>query len=164
MATQRRFEVMGEDIFKILNKVLGDQELLKLLKYTDKDPLSHPDLTDEEKDALLEDSVLITPNIPDDDRIEKNYLVILLKNYSVDSDNEDFKVVEISFDILCPTKCWVMNGANLRPYSIMQRIDTLFNEKNLAGIGNLNFETSNLVVISPYLAGYSMTYEHHEFN
>ena len=31
-STQRRFEVMGEDIFKIVNKLLGDQTLLKLIK------------------------------------------------------------------------------------------------------------------------------------
>ena len=59
---------------------------------------------------------------------------------------------------------WVINQKSLRPYLIMNRLDQNFNEKRLAGIGNLSFEYAERLVCSSYLAGYSLIYGHHEFN
>ena len=162
--TQRRFEIMGEDIFNIINRITKDQTLLKLIKYTDNDPLKHPDLTQEEIDEMLHKNILITPKIPDDDTDLNNYLVILLDNYTVDPVNIDFKVVEIRFDVVCPMDRWVINEKTLRPYLIMNRLDKNFNEQKLSGIGNLKFESASSLVVSPYLAGYSLIYGHYEFN
>lgn len=162
--TQRRFEIMGEDIFNIINRITKDQTLLKLIKYTDNDPLKHPDLTQEEIDEMLHKNILITPKIPDDDTDLNNYLVILLDNYTVDPVNIDFKVVEIRFDVVCPMDRWIINEKTLRPYLIMNRLDKNFNEQKLSGIGNLKFESASSLVVSPYLAGYSLIYGHYEFN
>jgi hypothetical protein len=40
MATQRRFAVMGENLFRIANKLVNNQTLCRLLKYQDMDPLN----------------------------------------------------------------------------------------------------------------------------
>ena len=162
--TQRRFEIMGEDIFNIINRITKDQTLLKLIKYTDNDPLKHPDLTQEEIDEMLHKNILITPKIPDDDTDLNNYLVIILDNYTVDPVNIDFKIVEIRFDVVCPMDRWIINEKTLRPYLIMNRLDKNFNEQKLSGIGNLKFESASSLVVSPYLAGYSLIYGHYEFN
>lgn len=164
MGTQRRFEVMGEDIFKIVEKIQQDQDLLKLIKFTDADPLSHNDLTSDEIDEMLHKNILITPKIPDTDQDKNCYLVILLDNYTVSPANQDFKSTQIRFDILCPMDRWVINSKSLRPYLMMNCIDKDFNEKSLAGIGNLSFQEANRLVVSPYLAGYSLLYGHYEFN
>lgn len=162
--SQRKFEVMGEDIFKIVDKLLKDQQLLKLIRYTDADPLKHPDLTKEEIDAMFNKNILITPKIPDDDQDKNCYIIVLLDNYVLDPKNSDFKQTVIRFDILCPMDRWLINDRSLRPYMIMNRIDTLFNEQKLAGIGNLSFEGAVRLVVSPYLAGYTLNYGHYEFN
>ena len=164
IGTQRRFEVMGEDIFKIVNKLLSNQNLLKLIKYTDKDPLSHPDVPQDEIDKMLHKNILITPKIPDEDQDKNCYIIILLDKYIVDPQNADFKIATVRFDVLCPMDRWVVNGKSLRPYLIMNEIDKDFNEKKLAGIGNLSFISSNRLVVSPYLSGYSLKYGHTEFN
>ena len=39
---------LGENAQKIMKRLLANQTLLKLLYYTDKDPLNQPDLTDEQ--------------------------------------------------------------------------------------------------------------------
>lgn len=162
--TQRRFAVMGEDIFKIVDRLLKNQRLLKLLKYTDNDPLSHPDLTQDEIDKMLHKNILITPKIPDEDQDKNCYIVVLLDNYTVDPENSDFKATFIRFDVLCPMDRWIIKGSSLRPYLLMNEIDKDFNEKKLSGIGNLSFSTAERLVVSPYLAGYSLQYGHTEFN
>ncbi len=164
IGTQRRFEVMGEDIFKIVNKLLQNQNLLKLIKYTDRDPLSHPDIPQDEIDKMLHKNILITPKIPDEDQDKNCYIIILLDKYIVDPQNADFKIATVRFDVLCPMDRWVVNGKSLRPYLMMNEIDKEFNEKKLAGIGNLSFISSNRLVVSPYLSGYSLKYGHTEFN
>lgn len=164
MATQRRFEVMGEDIFKILDRVLKNQKLLKLLKFTDKDPLAHNDLTQDEIDDMLEKNVLIVPRIPDNLDDELCHLMIILENYSTVQSNSEFKFAEIRFVVLCPMEKWIINTKSLRPYLMMSEIDTMFNEKELSGIGNLTFSELEPLVPSVRLAGYSMLYGHYEFN
>ncbi len=164
MATQRRFEVMGEDIFKIAEKIMRNQKFLKLLKFTDADPLGHPDLTQEEIDEMLHKNILIVPKIPDELDEKTCYVVVILNSYDVVPANQDFKAASIRFDVVCPMDRWVINAKTLRPYLMMSEIDAMFNEQAVAGIGNLAFSKAVPVVLSPQLAGYSMLYEHYEFN
>ena len=102
--------------------------------------------------------------IPDEDEDKNCYIIILLNNYEVDPENADFKIASIRFDVLCPMDRWVINAKSLRPYLIMNEIDKDFNEKKLSGIGNLSFESAEPLVVSAYLAGYSLRYGHTEFN
>lgn len=44
----RNCEELGRNLQKIMNRLLANQNLLKLLYYTDKDPLSHEDFKKEE--------------------------------------------------------------------------------------------------------------------
>lgn len=164
MDTQRRFAVMGENIYSILNRVMKNQRLLKLLKFTDSDPLKHPDLTQKEIDDMLDKNILIVPKIPDELDDKLCYLMILLDKYQVLPANSEFKSAEIRFVVLCPTDRWIINEKNLRPYALMNEIDLMFNEKELAGIGNLQFDNFNILVPSVNLSGYTMIYGHYEFN
>lgn len=163
-STQRRFEVMGEDIYKIVKKVQKNQTLLKLLKFTDANPLAHKDLSQDEIDEMLHKNLLIVPKIPDEDTDKNCYIVVLLDNYEIDEVNADFKTTRIRFDVVCPFDKWVINDKSLRPYLIMNEIDKMFNEQKLAGIGNLRFISANRLVVSPYLGGYTLNYGHFEFN
>ena len=80
--TQRRFEVMGEDIFKMIQKILSNQNLLKLLKFTDPNPLNHPDLTQDEIDDMLHKNVLIVPKMPDTLDEKLCYVIVILNTYA----------------------------------------------------------------------------------
>ena len=163
-STQRRFEVMGEDIFKIVDKIQTNQKLLKLLKFTDSDPLNHEDLSQDEIDKMLHKNLLIVPKLPDEDQDKNCYIVVILDKYMVDPVNPDFKSVIIRFDVICPLDRWVINSSTLRPYLILNELDKMFNEQKLAGIGNLSFINADRLVVSPYLGGYTVNYGHFEFN
>ncbi len=164
METQRRFSVMGENIYNILNRIQKNQKLLKLLKFTDSSPLEHSDLTQDEIDAMLGRNILIVPKIPDELDDKLCYVIALLDKYQVAPGNSEFKAAEIRFVVLCPTDRWIINEKNLRPYAIMNEMDLMFNEKELAGIGNLQFHTLGILVPSTNLSGYTMIYGHYEFN
>lgn len=43
------------------------------------------------------------------------------------------------FEVVCPYTEWIVDEGNLRPYLLMQEIDSLFNQAKLSGLGNLQF-------------------------
>ena len=154
---------MGENLFKVTNKLVTNQRLCRLLKYQDPDPL------DEEKHEnvngvdLLHKQIVLIPKYPEDG-IEYSWVLAVFDNFTINPSNPDFKLTRIRFDIVCPYTEWVINENSLRPYLIMEEIDTMFNQAKLSGIGNLQFTHSTPLVLSPQLAGYSMYYQINEFN
>ena len=53
MATQRRFAVMGENLFKVATKLVNNQRLCRLLKYQDTNPFSEEEEIKECADVLV---------------------------------------------------------------------------------------------------------------
>lgn len=161
--SQRRFAVMGENIFRIATKIMKDQTLCRLLHYTDRTPLSKekPDVNGVD---LLHKNILVVPKLPDEVETKENYIVVLFDNFIANGSNPDFKIATVRFNIICPFDEWLIEESSLRPYLMMQRIDELFNEEKIAGIGNLKFSNAEELIISPQLAGYNMEYVVDEFN
>lgn len=163
-AGQRRFAVMGENLFKIANRLITNQKLCRLLKYQDRDPLvkdeEHPEVKGID---LLHKQIVLIPKYPEDG-IEYSYVLAVFDNFTINPNNPDFKLTRIRFDVVCPYTEWIINEGTLRPYLIMEEIDSMFNQAKLSGIGNLQFIHSTPLVLSPQLAGYSMYYQINEFN
>ena len=93
-----------------------------------------------------------------------SYVISVFDDFVVNQINPEFKISTLRFDIACPYDEWILNDRSLRPYLIMQRIDTLFNEAKMAGIGTLQFYRADNLTLSPYIGGYSMRYKINEFN
>ena len=168
--TQRRFAVMGDNTFKIANKLMQSKKICRLLKYQtkdpflEKDPITGKDQPDVDGIELIHKQILIVPKVFDDSTEKMSYIVSVFDDFTVNQLNPDFKVSTVRFDIACPYDEWILNGNSLRPYLIMEEIDTLFNGKKLAGIGNLQFYRADNLTLSPYIGGYSMRYKINEFN
>jgi hypothetical protein len=45
----RNCEELGQNLQKIISRLIANEDLVKLLYYTDENPLAHPALTMEEK-------------------------------------------------------------------------------------------------------------------
>lgn len=168
--TQRRFAVMGDNTFKIANILMSNQIICRLLKYQTKDPFeavdsktgkAQPDVKGED---LINKQILIVPKIFDDSTEKMSYITAIFDDYTVNTLNPEFKVSTLRFDIACPYDEWILNAHTLRPYLIMQQIDTEFNERKLSGIGNLQFWRADNLTLSPWIGGYSMRYKINEFN
>jgi hypothetical protein len=44
----RNYEELGPNLMKIMKRLMANQNLMKYLYFTDKDPLAHEDLTKED--------------------------------------------------------------------------------------------------------------------
>lgn len=166
--TQRRFAVMGQNTFKIANTLMSNQRICRLLKYQTKSPFAQycngkqqPNVDGAE---LINKQILIVPKIYDDSTEKMSYITAIFDGFVVNQLNPDFKISTVRFDIACPYDEWILNEHSLRPYLIMQEIDTEFNQKRLAGIGTLQFYRTDNLTLSPWIGGYSMRYKINEFN
>ena len=162
--TQRRFAIMGTNTFKIANKVSTNQKICRLLKYQVRDPLNMDKYPDVDGIDLINKQILIVPKIYDDSVEKMSYVVLLFNDYVVDQMNSEFKSCTIRFDIACPYDEWLLDEQTLRPYLIMQEIDSMFNGSKLAGIGTVQFWRADPLVLSPEIGGYSLRYTIDEFN
>lgn len=162
-AGQRRFAVLGDNLFKIADRIMRNQRICRMLKYQVESPFVDT-LADVDGDELLNKQILILPKIPDDNPEETSFICIVFDKYVINQNNPDFKLSLIRFDVICPYKQWIMNDKSLRPYLIMEELDKMFNEAKLAGIGNLQFIQCEKLTLSPQLGGYSLYYRINEFN
>lgn len=168
--TQRRFAVMGENTFRIANKLMSNQRLCRLLKYHTRDPFltidpitnkAQPDIDGSE---LINKQILVVPKIYDDSTEKMSYVTAIFDHYVVNSFNSEFKISNLRFDIACPYDEWLLNEYSLRPYLIMEEIDQMFNKAKMAGIGTLQFVSADPLALTPWIGGYSMKYIINEFN
>lgn len=161
--TQRRFATMGLNVFNIANQLMQNQRICRLLKYQVRDPFSnkYPDVDGVD---LINKQILIVPKIYDESTEKTSYLTAIVDNFSLDIMNSEFKYSIVRFDIACPFEEWVLDEHSLRPYLLMQEIDTMFNEGKIAGIGTMQFMRAYSLVLTPWLGGYSMEYKFNEFN
>ena len=170
VAGQRRFAVMGDNTFLIANKLMSNQRICRLLKYQTRDPFEMTDPVTGKKQPnvdgaeLINKQILIIPKIFDDSTEKMSYIVAVFDDFVVNQLNPEFKTSTIRFDIACPYDEWMLNEKSLRPYLIMQEIDTIFNEQQLQGIGTLQFWRADNLTLSPWIGGYSMKYKINEFN
>lgn len=154
---------MGDNTFRILNKLVSNQRICRLLKYQVRDPFN-PEREDVDGVDLLNKQILAVPKIYDASVEKMSYIVAVFDNFVVNQFNPEFKISTVRFDIACPYDEWVLNENSLRPYLIMQEIDGMFNQAKLAGIGNLQFHRANMLTLSPQIGGFSMEYKINEFN
>lgn len=162
--TQRRFAVMGDNTFKIANKLMQNQKLCRLLKYQVRDPFNEDKYDNVDGIDLLNKQILIVPKIWDDSTEKTSYIVALFNTFTTNLLNPDYKLDTISFDIACPYDEWILDGQSLRPYLMMQEIDEMFNGAQLSGIGTLEFVRADRNVFTSQIGGYTMQYRINEFN
>ena len=162
--TQRRFAVLGENVFNVANKLMQNQRLCRLLKYQVRDPFNKTKYADVDGVDLMNKQILIIPKIYDDSTEKMSYVTAIFTNFVTNALNPDFKITSIRFDIACPYDEWVLDENSLRPYLIMQEIDTMFNQAKMSGIGTLQFMRADALTLTPQMGGFSMLYSINEFN
>ena len=162
--TQRRFAVMGENTFNIANKLMQNQKLCRLLKYQVRDPLDEKKYPNVDGLELLNRQILIVPKVFDESTEKMSYITAIFTGFTVNPLNPDFKLSTIRFDIACPYDEWVLSEHSLRPYLMMQEVDNMFNQAQMAGVGTLSFVRAEPTNLTPQIGGYCMIYSINEFN
>ena len=138
---------------------MANDKLVNLLYYTDKDPLSHEDLTQEQiQNEIFEKLIKIVPRVGPKETAHSVVVVRISRGRGLVA-NSEFKNVIISIETFVPMTQWIIKDTNLRPFAIMGYIDGILNNSKLTGIGTLNFLSAKELVLNEEFSGYCMFYQ-----
>lgn len=149
---------MGENLQKIFKRLQANQNLLKLLYYTDKDPLNQPDLTEEQiKKEIFEKLIKIVPRVGPKDTAQSLISLRVVRGRPVSSNNE-FENTAISVEIFTPLTQWLIKDESLRPFKIMGEIKKSLKDKTINGMGKMMYTGYDLNFLTDEISAYEMTF------
>ena len=147
-----------KDMGIIVNAIMKNDRLKKMLYYTTTDCLTRPKLTQEQTLDLFGKQIKIVPKLYVDGSV-MNYIIISFDNFTLNTTNPEFRDNIIEFDIICHFDQWHMKDFELRPYKIAAELDSMFNERHLTGIGTLKFLGANQMILTDEYAGLCLMYQ-----
>ena len=149
---------IGVNAQYIVKRLLANQNLLKLLYYTDKDPLSHDDLTPEQiQDEIFNKLVKIVPRVGPKETAHSIIAVRIARARGLAS-NSEFKNVNISIEVFVPMTQWIIKDTNLRPFAIMGEVQKSLNGKKIEGLGKLTGGDFSLNFLTEEISAYEQTF------
>ena len=147
-----------KDMGIIVEMIMNNDRLKKMLHYTSADCLKKPNLTQNETYELFGKNIKIVPKLYVDGSV-LNYIIISFDNFFTNATNPEFRDNIIEFDIICHFDQWHMKDFELRPYKIAAELDSMFNEKRLTGLGELRFLGANQMILTDEYAGLCVMYQ-----
>ena len=149
---------MEKDAALVVNKLLKNDDLKKLLYYEVPECQDMPKLDNKQTLSLINNQIRLVPKMPIDKKMF-SYIIIGFDNFMTNPTNPEFRDSLLSFDILCHFDSWNLGDFQLRPYKIAGEIDSMLNNTHLTGIGEVKFFGAKQLVINDELGGLSLMYE-----
>lgn len=142
----------------ILELLLSNKKLLKLIKYTDKDPLSKEDVIGKDMIQIKNENFFDTPIIPTQDT-QKTIISYYFDDFKPNNTNNFYKDSYLIINIFMYNELVKIINGN-RMYKIMNLIDSLLSDNRHFGIGRLNLIDAHWV---HYYPNSSIDFIHFQF-
>ena len=153
----------GKNLIKIGKKLLTNQNLLKLLVNTGKDPLN-PSVYPEEINGykLMNKNIKFVPLLLlkeiNDEQKNDSKLVLFIEDGTVNGSNSDNENLSLLINVYCPFNQWLIAGDNLRPFAIMSEVRQSIQDRRINGLGELKYVGFSLSSLTEEMGCYSMRF------
>lgn len=149
---------LGVNLQQIVKRLMSNENLVKLLYYTDSDPLANAPLTeDEKKEKIFEKIIKVVPRVgPKEDA--KSLIVVRVANGKPNYTNPEFLDIEICIEVFTPLTQWIIKDSNLRPFAIMGEISSSLKGKTINGLGKIDGGGFELNFLSEEISCYQQTF------
>lgn len=145
------YSEVGDNLQRIFRRLMANQNLMKLLYYTDKDPLNQPDLSEDDiVHNVYQKLLLILPKVDSNDTAQSKVSVRIASSRP-NNKNPEFKDYLLEIEIFVPFTQWIIKSDNLRPYLIMGEIQKSLENKVINSVGRIqggnfdfNFTTAEM--------------------
>ena len=149
---------LGVNLQYIVKRLFANQDLLKLLYYTDKDPLSHEDLTQEQiQNEVFDKLVKIVPRVGPKETAHSIIAIRIARGQGLASNNE-FRNVTIGVEVFVPLTQWIIKDTNLRPFAIMGEVQKSLSGKKIEGLGKMIGGDFALNFLTEEIGAYEQTF------
>lgn len=149
---------MPKDAAIIIDRILSNPNLLRLLVYETRDWQSQPLPNGEQiKELFTSHQISSVPKIKIDSK-EKTYIRLTYGTVIRNASNPEYRDNTFGIDIICHYDNWDLGDFELRPYRVAGEIDAMLDKTRLTGIGELEFVSATPYVYNEEFAGVSLTY------
>ena len=149
---------IGENLQKIMARLLANDDLVKLLYYADADPIGHQNLTNEQKKQYITNKLIrVIPKVTEKDTAQ-SLLAIVVDNGTKLSQNNEYHNISITINVFVPLTAWFIKDTNLRPFAILGEIQKSLDGKTVNGLGKLNGGDFELDFLTEEVSCYKTTY------
>ena len=149
---------LGVNAQYIIKRLFANQDLLKLLYYTDKDPLAHEDLTEEQiQNEVFGKLIKIVPRVGPKETAHSVVAIRIARGRGLVT-NKEFRNINISVEVFVPMTQWIIKDTNLRPFAIMGEIQKSLNGKKIKGLGKMTGGDFDLNFLSEEISAYEQTF------
>lgn len=149
---------MPKDAAIIIDRILSNPNLLRLLVYETRDWQSQPLPNGEQiKELFTSHQISSVPEIKIDSK-EKTYIRLTYGTVIRNASNPEYRDNTFGIDIICHYDNWDLGDFELRPYRVAGEIDAMLDKTHLTGIGELEFVSATPYVYNEEFAGVSLTY------
>lgn len=149
---------MPKDAAIIIDRILSNPNLLRLLVYETRDWQSQPLPNGEQiKELFTSHQISSVPKIKIDSK-EKTYIRLTYGTVIRNASNPEYRDNTFGIDIICHYDNWDLGDFELRPYRVAGEIDAMLDKTHLTGIGELEFISATPYVYNEEFAGVSLTY------
>lgn len=154
----RNYREIGENLQKIVNRLMANDTLVKLLYYNDADPLKYENLTEDEKRREIFNKLIrIIPKVTAKETT-RSVIAIRITSGNTISSNKEFKVINIAIEVFVPWDQWIFKSTNLRPFAILGEIQDSLDGKTINGLGKIDGGDFALSYLTDEIACYEQTF------
>lgn len=151
------FATLNIKINKIIEKILENQDLCKLLYYNSYTPLDESNIPD--TSILMMDKIFPLPKNTFAEDEKSNRLNLYFQS-SEPYTNSGFRSINLTIDIISHLDNWLIDSA-IRPYIITSEVDEIFNNQFISDLSmkKIYFKSWFIIAVSDYFYGYRCMYE-----
>ena len=160
----RNLAELGPNLQKIVTRLEANQNLLKLLYYTDKDPLSGRDLTNKQiQEEVFEKLIKVVPRVGPKETASSLISLRIVRG-PADTTNNQFRNITLGIEVFVPLTQWFIKSENLRPFSIMGEIQKSLLGKTINGLGKVEGGDFALNFLTEEISCYEMEFRFVEYD
>ena len=160
----RNCNELGLSLQKIVKRLIENDDLVKLLYYENKDPLAQGALSSEFKQKeIFEKLIKVVPQVGTTTD-SKSRVVVYITRGGKNSQNKEFKNININISVFVPLSNWIIKDTNLRPFAILSEIQSSLDGKTINGLGRLSGGDFNLKLLTEEMSCYETVYSLIEYD
>lgn len=155
------FQKLNGYKFKVIDQLLNNQEILKLLKYNGKNinPFDKPNININNEEVV---GKYILPYFKNDLTVNETYSIIKVYFGIIRRMNDTYKNTELCIDVLVPEEeQLILQGTRVE--EIMHRVYMILTDSIGLGLGRLDFIEA-IPIENKFVGGYRMIYKILGFN
>ena len=137
---------------------MANDNLVKLLYYNDKDPLSQEKLTEEQKKTLIYGKLIKSIPRIGPKETANSIVAVRVVSGNINQENSEFRDITISVEIFVPLTQWIIKNENMRPFLILGEIQKSLSNKTINGLGKIIGGDFDLNFLTDEIGSYRMNF------